>query len=71
MLSNTATRYGTVAKSLHWLTALLILALIPIGIVANGLPHDTSAELAAKARLFSIHKTLGVTLFSVALLRIG
>lgn len=68
--SNTATRYGTVAKTLHWLTAILIVLLIPSGIVANGLPFETSEELAAKARLFSIHKTLGVTLFTVAVLRI-
>lgn len=69
-LSNTATRYGTVCKTLHWLTALLILALIPSGIIANGLPYDTPEALAWKAQLFSIHKTLGVVLFAVALTRI-
>ena len=69
-LANTSTRYGSVSKSFHWLTALLILALIPTGIVANGLPFDTADELARKAQLFSVHKTLGVTLFTVAVLRI-
>ncbi|MDJ0640011.1 MAG: cytochrome b/b6 domain-containing protein [Paracoccaceae bacterium] len=69
-LTNTPTRYGTVSKTFHWLTALLILTLIPTGTIANGMPFDTSEEVAAKARLFSIHKTLGVTLFTVALLRI-
>ena len=69
-LANTTTRYGTVTKTLHWLTALLILALIPTGIIANGLPYDTPEALAGKAQLFSIHKTLGVLLFSVAVLRI-
>ncbi|MEL7204841.1 MAG: cytochrome b/b6 domain-containing protein [Pseudomonadota bacterium] len=68
--ANTATRYGTVCKTLHWLTALLILALIPSGIIANGLPYDTPEALAQKAQLFSIHKTLGVVLFAVALTRI-
>ena len=68
--SNTITRYGSVTRSFHWLTALLIMTLIPIAIIAEELPYDTSAELAQKAWLFSLHKTLGVTVFFVALLRI-
>ncbi len=69
-LSNTQSRYGGVAKSFHWLMALLILTLIPLGWYANELPFATDAELAQKAWLFSLHKTLGVTAFFVALLRI-
>ena len=69
-LSNTQTRYGNVTKTFHWATALLIVALIPSGIIANGLPFDTVEEVTRKARLFSIHKTLGMTLFTVAVLRI-
>ena len=68
--ANTATRYGSVAKTLHWLTAILIGLLIPTGMIANRLPYDTAGELAWKAQLFSLHKTLGVLLFTVALLRI-
>lgn len=69
--TNTIHRYGSVTKTFHWLTALLILTLIPLGIVANGLPYETSEQLAQKALLFSLHKTLGVTVFFVALARIG
>jgi cytochrome b561/polyisoprenoid-binding protein YceI len=69
-LSNTPTRFGTVARSLHWLTALLILTAIPLGLYAQSLPYDTSAALAAKAQVFSLHKTLGVAAFFVALARI-
>ncbi len=69
-LSNTETRYGGVTKSFHWLTALLILTLIPLGWFANQLPYETDAELARKAWMFSLHKTLGVTAFFVAVLRI-
>jgi len=68
--TNTAASYGSVARSLHWLTALLILTAFPLGVIANGLPFDTSEALARKAWLFSIHKTLGVTVFFVALARI-
>ncbi|WP_195822517.1 cytochrome b/b6 domain-containing protein [Roseobacter sp. MH60115] len=69
-LANTSTHYGAVTKTFHWLTALLILTLIPLGIYANGLPYDTSEQLAQKALMFSLHKTLGVTVFFVALARI-
>jgi len=70
-LANTTASYGGVARVLHWLTALLILTLIPLGVIANALPYETSEELAHKAWLFSLHKTLGVAVFFVALLRIG
>ncbi len=70
MIANTATRYGLVARSLHWLTALLILTAIPLGLVANALPYDTSGQLAFKAQLFSVHKTLGLAAFAIALARI-
>ncbi len=69
-LTNSTQHYGAVAKSFHWATALLIVTLIPLGIYANGLPYDTSEALAQKAWFFSLHKTLGVAVFFVALLRI-
>ena len=69
-LTNTQIRYGGVAKTFHWLTALLILTLIVLGLVAEDLPYATDAELARKAWLFSLHKTLGVLVFFVALARI-
>lgn len=65
-----STSYHIVTKSFHWLTALLILAIIPLGMIANDLPFETDTELARKAWVFSIHKTLGVTVFFVALLRV-
>ncbi|WP_026352200.1 cytochrome b/b6 domain-containing protein [Yoonia vestfoldensis] len=68
--SNTAQSYGTVTKTFHWLTALLIIVIAPLGVIANWLPYETDAELALKAQLFSVHKTLGVIVFAVALARI-
>ncbi|MEL6685743.1 MAG: cytochrome b, partial [Pseudomonadota bacterium] len=64
------TTYGTVTKSFHWLTALLILTVIPLGAIANRLPYETNEQLAFKAQLFSFHKTLGLIVFGVALARI-
>ncbi len=59
------------AARFHWLTALLIFAAFPLGVIANDMPFDTAAAVAEKARLFSIHKTVGVTVFFVALARIA
>lgn len=75
---NSATTYGTITKTFHWLTALLILTAIPIGLIASDLAHDitnpaipaTETTIAWAKLLFSIHKTLGVTVFFVALARI-
>ncbi|MCB6176969.1 cytochrome b/b6 domain-containing protein [Rhodobacter sp. Har01] len=68
--ANTPASYGSVARAFHWLTALLILANLPLGVIAAEMPFDTAEALARKAQLFSVHKTLGVAIFAVALARI-
>ncbi|PID36535.1 MAG: cytochrome [Rhodobacterales bacterium] len=67
---NTPSSYGSVSRMLHWLTALLIIALFPLGMAANNMGYETADELALKATLFSAHKTVGVLLFFVALARV-
>lgn len=69
-IHNTTLRYGGVTKFFHWLTALLILALIASGMFAEDLPYETQAQLTQKAWFFSVHKTMGVAVFFVALMRI-
>ena len=69
-MSTPPRHYHPVTKAFHWLTAVLILIAMPLGFIANDWAYDTDAELATKAMLFSAHKTLGVTIFAVALLRI-
>ncbi|MEL6572294.1 MAG: cytochrome b/b6 domain-containing protein [Pseudomonadota bacterium] len=64
------TTYAFVTKVFHWLTALLIIAAIPLGIIANEAPYETGEQLAYKAVLFSAHKTIGIVAFFVAILRI-
>ncbi|MBM7068051.1 cytochrome b/b6 domain-containing protein [Actibacterium sp. 188UL27-1] len=70
-LTNSPALYGGVTKTLHWLTVLLIFTVIPLGIIAHNWSFDTSEALATKAILFSFHKTVGVTIFFVALARIA
>ncbi len=77
-LTNTRSSYGGVTKAFHWLTALLILTALPLGWFANQLAHaiydpsipTTEDDIARAAQLFSLHKTIGVTVFFVALARI-
>ncbi len=58
-------KYTQTAVTLHWLVALLILAVLPLGMVMTEL--DLSPT---KLKLYSWHKWLGVTVFALALLRI-
>lgn len=67
MLNNTTRSYGSVARTFHWLTALLIFANIGLGLAANRAPLE---QMALKVQLFSLHKTLGIAALVVALLRI-
>ena len=77
-LGNTPTAYGAVTKTFHWLTALGIFLALPLGYFANDLAHaienpeiaTTDAQVARAALLFSLHKTIGLTVFFVALARI-
>ncbi|MDM7458183.1 MAG: cytochrome b/b6 domain-containing protein [Paracoccus sp. (in: a-proteobacteria)] len=68
MRRNSPTGYGSVARIFHWLTAGLILANIAIGLVATRIPLE---QTALKFGTFSIHKTLGIAAFAVALARTG
>lgn len=69
-LSNTHDRYGSVAKVFHWLTALLIVTVFVLGTIAYR-TEVTPETLPRIAQLFSLHKTLGLATFAVALMRIG
>jgi len=76
--TNSFSSYGSVTKTFHWLTALLIFSALPLGLIANNLAHaiydpaipTTEEDIARAARLFSLHKTIGITVFFVALVRI-
>lgn len=67
---NDAQSYGTMTRMFHWLTALLILTAIPLGVIANQLPYDSAEALATKAQLFSLHKTVGIAAFLLGVGRI-
>lgn len=59
-------RYTHTAIALHWLTALLIVALFPLGVYMADL-----ALSPLKLKLISYHKWMGVTVFILLLLRLA
>ena len=59
-------RYGRVSRIVHWTTAFLFLALIPIGIFASMIPLDS----AFIRPYFVVHKTLGLAVFALLLFRL-
>ena len=66
MLKNSATHYGTIAKSLHWLLALTLAAQFALGWYMTELSYYDRWYHDAPA----IHKACGMLLWSLALLRI-
>lgn len=64
--ANTEGGYGRVSRLLHWSTAGLFLALIPMGIFASMIPEGTEYRNA----YYVVHKTLGVMAFLLLLIRL-
>jgi cytochrome b561 len=58
-------RYGTVAVTIHWLTAALIVGLFATGLLAAG-----QADSDAKLALVRFHVPLGAAVLALTLLRI-
>lgn len=64
-MKSTDARYGAVAVTLHWVSALLILALLVSGFRADGAP-----DAEAKAAILSLHIPLGATVLLLTLARL-
>lgn len=70
-LHNTQTSYGTVARGLHWLIALLVIGNVALGLYAEDAPRTSDSEVARLALLYSLHKTAGIAILLLAVARIG
>lgn len=65
MLKNTPGNYGAVSKVFHWLSALLVIALLCIGL------YMTNAEKSAQLiRIYDLHKSTGITVLALTALRV-
>ena len=59
--------YTRTAKSLHWITAVLVLTLFGLGWTMSPLPSEPSPE---KLQLYGWHQWIGITVFALAALRL-
>lgn len=64
-LSNTEDEYGLVAKLFHWLIAVMIIALLPVGLFMSGMENSP-----LKFQVFAMHKSFGLLVFFLGLGRI-
>lgn len=63
-----ASRYTSVAISLHWLIAILILAQIAGGLFMVGIPDARASE---KFQIYQLHKSFGLTILLLSLVRLA
>jgi cytochrome b561 len=64
-LGNTEESWGAVAKTFHWLIALLVLAMIGLGLWAVNAPLGPF-----KLKLFATHKAVGLIVLTLMVLRL-
>lgn len=62
---NTLTEYGLISKLLHWVSALLLFAQIPLGFYLVDLDFGTE-----RINLENIHITIGLSIFYLVILRL-
>lgn len=64
-LKNTLTRYGAIAQLFHWVIVVLIVTQFVLANRAEGLSP------VAKIGVLATHKSVGITILALALLRLG
>ena len=62
---NDTLKYTRVAMLLHWATVVLVAALFAIGWTMTDLPKGP-----ARGEIYALHKTIGITVFLLTLLRL-
>lgn len=65
-LKNTADRWGPVSQALHWLIVLLVLVLAIVGLSLDSLPKTPKYFW-----VYTMHKSVGITVLALVLARIG
>jgi cytochrome b561 len=65
-LRNSTGSYDAVAQALHWLVAALVLVQLTLGVYAANLPLSL-----ARLQWLARHKSLGLAIFALVLLRFG
>ena len=66
MLKNSAESYGSLTKAIHWVMAALIIVLIAVGMYMAELDKEDPSRL----QLFAMHKSFGMLVLMLAVIRI-
>jgi cytochrome b561 len=66
LIRNTTERFGLVAKTLHWLTLVLLIGAFTLAVSMVNMPFSPR-----KLEFYSWHKWVGVTIFLLAVLRLA
>jgi cytochrome b561 len=64
---NSSARYGLVAIALHWTIALAIIGMLGLGVIMA----DMSPASPLKFQLYQWHKSIGISILALSLLRLG
>ena len=67
MTANSTLRYGTVAMAFHWAIAAAILFMLWLGPFIASLPETDARQFP----LFQLHKSIGLSILILSLLRLG
>lgn len=65
-LYNDTNTFGLVSRANHWISAFLFIGLIALGIYMHELPKSPE-----KFELYDLHKSLGIGLFALMMLRLA
>jgi cytochrome b561 len=65
-IRNTTTRWGAIAQTLHWLIVVLIIAQVILANIAEDLPLGMK-----KLAMFARHKSVGITILVLAVIRLA
>lgn len=66
LIRNTADRYGAIAQAFHWAIVVLIIVQFTLGIIGSDLPVGMQRLI-----VLSRHKSFGMTIFMLVLLRLA
>lgn len=62
---NTPARWGWIAQTLHWATALGVIGLVVVGLYMDDLPVSPT-----KVKVYALHKSVGLTVLALVVARL-
>lgn len=65
MLANTSHSFGTIAKSFHWLIAVMIIGMLTVGLIMVDMDPSPT-----KMTLYGLHKSTGAVILILVIMRL-